>query len=371
MADQITQRPPHLHDSTADVEQLRATLLDVAPGTPLRDGLDRILRGGTGALVVLGFNEQVAAICSGGFLINADFTAARLRELAKMDGAVVVDQQRGKIVRAGVQLLPSAEIPTSETGTRHRTAERVALQTGFPVIAVSKSMNAVAVYAGGFHRNLEDTGEIASRAKQAIATLERYRSRLDEVSANLSALEVEDLVTVRDIAQVAQRQEMVARIGREIDGMILELGDEGRLLQMQYEELIQGVATDRHLLLKDYARWSVSGDQVTTILSEMAKIEPSKLIELEATALALGLANSAEDLDKPASPRGYRFIQRIPRIPLVIAERLVDSFGTLQRLLAASMDDLQAVEGVGEQRARAIREGLSRIAESSILERLV
>jgi diadenylate cyclase len=352
-------------------EAVRDALVRVAPGTELRDGLDRVLRGHTGALVVIGFDEAVESICSGGFRIEVEFTGPRLRELAKMDGAVVLDTPGNRIMRAGVQLLPDSSISTSETGTRHRTAERVAKQTGYPVISVSQSMNMVAIYAGGQRHVIEDTEELASRAKQALATLERYRSRLDEVSGTLSALEVEDLVTVRDIAQVAQRQEMVVRIAVEIDRLLLELGTDGRLLQLQYAELVQGVDANRHLLVKDYLRGAGGPDQVQAVLANLKRINAKDLVNLENIASVLGLADGQDGLDKPVSPRGYRLINRIPRIPDVVAERLVERFGTLQRLLAASMDDLTSVDGVGENRARAIREGLSRIAETSILERYI
>jgi len=352
-------------------ELLRATLIAVAPGTELREGLSRVLRGRTGALVVLGFDETVAQMCSGGFTLDVEFSAPRLRELAKMDGAVIFDPGRRRLVRAGVQLLPDSRIPSSESGTRHRTAERVAKQTNFPVIAVSQSMNTVAVYARGLRHVLEDTDEIASRAKQAMATLERYRDRLDEVSSTLSALEVEDLASVRDVAQVAQRQEMVGRIADEIDGLILELGSEGRLLHLQYKELIAGVATERRLLIRDYVPSAASSEQVETILAGLRLVDATALLELATIAAVLGLPSSPEGLDSPVSPRGFRLISRIPRIPEQLAERLVDYFFTLQRILAASMDELMAVDEVGEQRARSIREGLSRIAETSILERYI
>ncbi|MDR0432707.1 MAG: DNA integrity scanning diadenylate cyclase DisA [Bifidobacteriaceae bacterium] len=360
----------HLGVSTPE-EVMRATLVSVAPGTELRDGLDRVLRGNTGALVVLGFNQTVEAISSGGFALDVEFSAPRLRELAKMDGAVVVDRQTNRIVRAAVQLMPDSSIQTTESGTRHRTAERVAKQAGLPTISVSQSMRTVAIYAGGLRHVLEDTDEIASRAKQALATLERYRDRLDEVSATLSALEVEDLVTVRDVAQVAQRSEMVGRIADEIDSMVLELGTEGRLLHLQYEELISGVALDRRLLVEDYLAGAPSAESVGTALTSLRAADQAALLELDATAAVLGLASSPADLDTPVSPRGYRLVHRVPRLPDIIATRLVEHFGTLQRILAASMEDLQGVEGVGEPLARAIREGLSRIAETSILERYV
>ncbi|HUX69937.1 MAG TPA: DNA integrity scanning diadenylate cyclase DisA, partial [Cellulomonadaceae bacterium] len=211
---------------------LRTTLAAVAPGGALRDGLERILRGRTGALIVLGHDETVEQICSGGFVLDVEFSSTRLRELAKMDGAIVVDQGVSRILRAAVQLLPDPSIETSESGTRHRTAERVAKQTGYPVISVSQSMRIVALYVGGLRYVLEDSDSILSRANQALATLERYRSRLDEVAGTLSALEIEDLVTVRDVTAVVQRLDMVRRISEEIAGYVIELGSDGRLLSL-------------------------------------------------------------------------------------------------------------------------------------------
>ena len=235
-------------DTTADEQRLRAVLAQIAPGTALRDGLERILRGRTGALIVLGRDETVDGISTGGFELDVPFTATGLRELAKMDGAIIVDAGLGRIIRAAVHLMPDHTLPSEETGTRHRTADRVARQTGFPVISVSQSMQIIAAYVGGRRHVLEDSGQILSRANQALATLERYKLRLDEVSATLSALEVEDLVTVRDVAVVAQRLEMVSRIAREIEGYVLELGTDGRLLSLQLEELVTGVDAERELV---------------------------------------------------------------------------------------------------------------------------
>ena len=209
---------------------LRATLAAVAPGTELRDGLERILRGRTGALIVLGHDRTVEQLSTGGFPLDVEFSATRLRELAKMDGGIVLDREASRILRAATQLVPDPSIETSESGTRHRTAERVAKQTGYPVISVSQSMRIVAIYVDGRRHVLEDSSAILSRANQALQTLERYKSRLDEVTGTLSALEIEDLVTVRDVASVLQRLEMVRRIRDEISGYVIELGVDGRLL---------------------------------------------------------------------------------------------------------------------------------------------
>ena len=357
-------------DRTDDTLPLRATLASIAPGTPLRDGLERILRGRTGALIVLGHDRTVESISTGGFHLDVPFTATGLRELAKMDGAIIVDENLTRIIRAAVHLMPDHTIPSEETGTRHRTADRVARQTGYPVISVSQSMQIIAAYVGETRHVLEDSGQILSRANQALATLERYKQRLDEVSSTLSALEIEDLVTVRDVAVVAQRLEMVTRIAREIEDYVLELGTDGRLLSLQLEELVSGVDSERELVIRDYlpsGRRTKSPDQ---LLVKLGELSPTELVDPGAMARVLGLGDG-EHLDGAVAPRGYRLLAKVPRLPGTVVDRLVEHFGTLQKLLAAGIDDLQAVEGVGELRARSVREGLSRLAESSILERYV
>ena len=353
-----------------EVLRLRATLASIAPGTPLRDALERILRGRTGALIVIGYDRTVESISTGGFQLDVPFTATGLRELAKMDGAIIIDAELTRIHRAAVHLMPDHTIPSDETGTRHRTADRVARQTGFPVISVSQSMQIIAAYVGETRHVLEDSGRILTRANQALATLERYKMRLDEVSSTLSALEIEDLVTVRDVAVVAQRLEMVTRIAREIEDYVLELGTDGRLLTLQLEELITGVDLERELVIRDYLPGGRRTKSPEELLLKLEHLDATDLVDPASVAKALGLGAS-EHLDGAVAPRGFRLLAKVPRLPGPVVERLVEHFGTLQKLLAASIDDLQAVDGVGESRARSIREGLSRLAESSILERYV
>ena len=351
-----------------EVLRLRATLAAIAPGTPLRDGLERILRGRTGALIVLGHDRTVESISTGGFTLDVPFTATGLRELAKMDGAIIIDKDISRITRAAVHLMPDPNIPSEETGTRHRTADRVARQTGFPVISVSQSMQIIAAYVGETRHVLEDSGQILSRANQALATLERYKLRLDEVSSTLSALEIEDLVTTRDVAVVAQRLEMVSRIAREIEDYVLELGTDGRLLSLQLEELVTGVDQERELVVRDYLPGGRKAKTVEASLDRLSSLSPTDLVDPASAARALGLS---EHLDGAVAPRGYRLLAKVPRLPSAVVDRLVEHFGTLQKLLSAGVDDLQVVDGVGELRARSVREGLSRLAESSILERYV
>jgi diadenylate cyclase len=352
----------------ADAARLRATLAVIAPGTWVRDGLERILRGRTGALIVLGHDAGVEGILTGGFTLDVPFSPTALRELAKMDGAIVLDRDISRIHRANVHLMPDHTIPSEETGTRHRTADRVAKQTGAPVISVSQSMQIIAIYVGEIRYVLEDSGSILARANQALATLERYKVRLDEVSSTLSALEIEDLVTVRDVAVVAQRLEMVSRIAREIDDYVNELGTDGRLLSLQLEELVTGVEAERGLVVRDY---QADVDRpAEEVLAELEALSPADLVDIGCVARALGLGQG-EHLDGAVTPRGHRLLAKVPRLPSTVVDRLVDHFETLQKLLSASVEDLQAVDGVGELRARSVREGLSRLAESSILERYV
>jgi diadenylate cyclase len=356
-----------------EVDLLRTTLAAVAPGTALRDGLERILRGHTGALIVLGHDRVVESLCTGGFPLDVDFSSTQLRELAKMDGAIVLDDSHLKIVRAATHLVPDPTIPTEESGTRHRTAERVAKQTGYPVLSVSQSMRIIALYVDERRYVLDDSAAILSRANQALATLERYKLRLDEVSGTLSALEIEDLVTVRDTVAVSQRLEMVLRIASEIDGYVVELGTDGRLLSLQLAELMAGVREERELVVRDYLPAS-SGRRARTaetVLAELDALDANDLLDLDVIARVGGFGTAAEVLDNPVSPRGYRLLARVPRLPASVIDRLVEHFGGLQKLLAATIDDLQVVDGVGDTRARTVREGLSRLAESSILERYV
>jgi diadenylate cyclase len=351
---------------------LRQTLGRLAPGTALRDGLERILRGRTGALIVLGYDERVEAICDGGFSLDVRFAPTRLRELSKMDGALVLSTDGTRIVRANVQLVPDPSIPTDESGTRHRSAERTAIQTGYPVVSVSHSMSIVTVYVAGERHVMADSATILSRANQAVATLERYKARLDEVSRQLSTAEIEDFVTLRDVMTVVQRLEMVRRISLEIDEHVVELGTDGRQLKLQLEELVGGNDTARELIVRDYhaSPDPPSPTQVGATLDELDQLSDVELLDLTALSKVFGYPSTAEAQDSAMSSRGYRAMAGIPRLQFAHIDLLVHSFGSLQGLLAASATDLQSVEGIGAMWARHIREGLSQLAESTIADRL-
>lgn len=353
----MAQRKPTM----ADMLQL------VAPGTVLREGIERIIKAGKGAILVLGYDKEMEAMRSGGFQLKAKLTAQHLSEVAKMDGAILLDNGCENILWANVHLVPDSAIKTMETGTRHRTADRVAKETGTPVISVSESMQIVSLYYGQAKHVLEDISQIMFRANQALATLERYRNRLDEVSAALSALEIENVVTLGNVVSVLQRAERVARISDEIEQAIIELGTDGRLLQLQLDELLHGVQLERELVVKDYS--AGASPKASEVLETIAGLDDSELLEQGKVAKAMGYSAGDQGDERPVAARGYRLMSRIPRLPDSIVQKLVDKFGTLDRLLDASLEELDTVDGIGEARARSIREGLARLAESSILER--
>ena len=351
--------------STVRSDEMLAALRRAAPGTPLRAGIERIMSARMGALIVVGAGPDVLSVCSGGFLLDAEFTPPRLSELAKMDGAIILSDDCARIVRANVHLVPDPDIPTSETGTRHRTAERVARQIRVPVVTISEDRSEVAVHVGDEKRMLEPTPRVLARADQALQILARYRARLDGVSTALSALEVEDLVTLRDAATVLQRAEMVCRIAEEIAGYVVELGTDGRLVLLQLEELMVGVVDDRRQVAKDYA----ADDTVAAdVLERLAGLDDDDLLVLEQVAATLGVPTRT-GLDDAVAPRGFRLLHKIPRLPDHVSDQVVARFVTLQRIMRASIADLTGVDGVGDVRARAIKEGLSRLAETSILDR--
>ena len=351
--------------TTSANEEMRNALARVAPGTPLRDGIDRVVRAQAGALLVLSDEPDVLSICSGGFLVDAPYSPQRLSELAKMDGAIIISNEGGRIARANVHLVPDPTVPTSETGTRHRTAERVARSLNVPVISASEEMGVINVYAGGTKRQLQEVGQLLDRANQALQTLERYKTKLDDAISNLTAVEVEDVATLRDVVAVVQRGEMVHRVADEIETMIIELGLDARLLRLQLDELYGEIDDELDLVVADYLP---SGGSIDDMLHEMSKLSDDDVLSLRAASGVLGREGDNDDLDQEVAPKGLRFLRRVNRLTPEVGVAVADHFGGLAKMQRATLEDLQAVDGVDEVAARAIRETLTRITESTILD---
>jgi len=346
-------------------EAMRDALARVSPGTPLRDGIDRVVRSKAGALLVLSDDADVLSICSGGFLVDAPYSPQRLSELAKMDGAIIISSDGGRIARANVHLVPDPSVPTSETGTRHRTAERVARSLDVPVVSASEEMGVINVYAGGSKRQLQEVGHLLDRANQALQTLERYKVRLDDAITNLTAVEIEDVATLRDVVAVVQRGEMVHRIADEIETMIIELGIDARLLRLQLDELYGEIDDELDLVVADYMP---PGRSVTDTLAGMSRLDDDDVLNLRLAADSLYPDGDSTDLGQEAAPKGLRLLHRVSRLPAETATAIADHFGVLAKLQRATVDDLMSVDGVDEATARAIRETLSRVTESTILD---
>ncbi len=355
--------------SAPDDASLGELLTQVVPGTALREGLDRILRARMGALIVLGDGPDVLNICSGGFHIDAEMSPQRLSELAKMDGAIVLDRTGDRIAWANVHLVPDPTARTSETGTRHRTAERVARCVDVQVVAVSEEMGTITLYRGDVKRQLRPTDMIVGRANHLLQTLDRFRARLDEVTSALTASEIEDVVTVRDVASVLQRAEMATRVGAEIAELLDELGGHGKLLRLQLAELMLGVGDELRLVADDY-RGALGGACCDDAIAALSRLPTGDLLGLERVVEVFAVPGvTPPSLDDLLVPRGLRLLKRVPQLSSVTAARLVERFGDLYGLVRASERELADVGGIDLEQARLVKEGIARLAETSILYR--
>ncbi len=340
----------------------------VAPGTALREGLDNILHARTGGLIVIGEVDDLSFLFSGGIRLDLEYSPALLYELAKMDGGIVLSANATKIAQANVQLTPDPTIHTLETGTRHRTAERVSKQTDALVVAISERREVISLYVDGFKYILADIPVVLAKANQALATLDKYRSRLDQVTTRLTALEFEGGATLHDVLTVLQRAELVTRMAVEIERYIVELGTQGRLIEMQLDETMLGVAAEKAALVHDYLV-DDEDESFQAAFDQLVRLPHQDLLDFGRLAELLGYDRKLNTLDFPISPRGIRILGRIPRLPKLVVKRIIDEFGGLEELLAATDGELETVDGVGEIRAKDIREGLRRQQEINLVDR--
>src|SRR6201996_5506435 len=372
----------------------------VAPGTAVREGIDNIVHARTGGLIVIGDPDELAFLFSGGIRLDIDYTPALVYQLAKMDGAIALNANATKIAWCNVQLMPDPTILSSETGTRHRTAERVSKQTTALVIAISQRRDVVSLYVEGTKYILQDIPAVLAKANQGLATLEKYRERLDQVSARLTVLEFEGGGVLHDALAALQRAELVTRMAVEVERYIVELGTEGRLIEMQLEETMVGGAADKTPLVRDYAGEGPEGRLIEMQLEEtmvgvaadktalvrdyavedseeglasmqqaLSRLPHEEVLDFGRLAELLGYDRKINTLDFPVSPRGYRILGRVPRIPKLVVQKITHELGGLEEVLAVSDADLAAVDGVGPSRAKDIREGLRRLQEVDLVDR--
>lgn len=338
----------------------------VAPGTSLRDGLENILKAKTGALIVVSNSDEILKIADGGFKIDEEFTSTNIYELAKMDGAIILSSDLKRIIRANVQLNPDFTISTTETGTRHKTAERVAKQTGELVISISERRGIITLFKGDFRYVINDTSSVLMRANQTLQALEKYKTVFDNMLSILSEHEFDDIVSLDTVVNCIYRSEIIMRMETDVRRSIIELGDEGRIVNMQLEELMANVEKEEKLIIEDYN--NNKKNTVETILDEIRKIDRKNLIVSEKIVKILGYEVAPDILDLNVSPKGYRILSKVPKMPISIIEKTVEAFGSLQHICSATIDELDDVEGIGEIRARIINQSLKRLQEQYILK---
>ena len=324
-------------------------------------------------MLITDSNEVLNEVVDGGFFINEDYTSYKLYELAKMDGAIVLSGDLKKILYANAQLIPSHEITTLETGTRHRTAERTAKQTGELVISISQRRSIITVFKGNDRYILEDTDSVLSKANQAIQTLEKYKKVFDNKLNILNEYEFNDIVTLQNVIVAIQRAEMVMKIVEEIQRQIYELGNDGRLVKMQLEELIGGLEKEESLIIKDYIVPGKGKNRKTPekVIESLESLSYEDIAKESVIAKLLGYENFDNYDEVGVFTKGYRILNKIPRMPSNIVENLVDSFKSFQHILAADIESLDEVDGIGEVRARTIKQSLKRMQEQFIFDNLI
>ena len=352
-------------DAIADILKL------IAPGTPIRNGLENILKAKTGALIAVGGDtKEVLDLVDGGFKLDVEYTSSRLYELAKMDGAIVLSSDFKKILYANAQLIPSSDISTTETGTRHRTAERTAKQTGSIVISISQRRGIITIFKGNLRYVLKDSEAVISKANQALQTVEKYKKVFDTKLNLLNEYEFNDIVTLENVIIAIQRAEMVMRIADEVNKAIDELGEEGRLLEMQLDELVGDFEKEELLIIKDYIAPGKKRN-CEKVLEEIKKLEYEDLMKADKIAKLLGYEDFDNYDEVGVYTKGYRVLNKIPRMPSNIVDNLVKSFKSFQHILAADIPELDEVEGIGEVRARTIKQSLKRMQEQFVFDNLM
>ena len=353
-------------------EEILEVLKMVAPGTSLRDGLDNIIKAKTGALIVVSDSEEVMNLADGGFKLDIDYTPANIYELSKMDGAIVISSDVKKILRANAQLVPDYKIKTTETGTRHRTAERVAKQTNEIVICISQRRGIITIFKGDFRYVIKERDALNIEANQMLETLEKYKKVFDHALSILTEHEFDDIVYLELVANAIYRSEIVLRMKTEVEKTIIELGDEGRLVNIQLQELIDNVESEEKQIIQDYMVLKRKNSKVTadSILEDIKKIDRKALVDSEKIIKLLGYESDSttELLDRNVSPRGYRVLNKIPKMPASIIEKIISAFGSLQTVCDATVAELDDVDGIGERRAKIINQSLKRLQEQNIIK---
>jgi diadenylate cyclase len=327
----------------------------VSPGAPLRIAIDDVAKSGTGALIVFGDSPEMMRIINGGFEVNCKFTPQRLVELCKMDGAVVVDSDVKKILYANTLLVPDPSIPTFETGTRHKAAERTSKQINQLVIAISEKKKVISLYYGDTKYVIREAKEILDRSSETLRMLEKHKEIFTELLLNMNVLEFTGLVSVQDVLMLIQRAEIIDRMAAIIKRYMIELGTEGGLVRLQLKELIKGVGEEELAIIQDYSK-----RDMISIKNSLLALSMEEIIEHDKIILALGFQTHDESI----VTRGYRILKRTSLIEQEI-ESLIKKFGNLQSILDAKEENLEQI--VGKDKSKKLKKELQHLKEQVML----
>lgn len=345
-------------------EEFLNVLAKIAPGTLLRDAINSIVQMRNGGLIILADLEKAREVVQAGFFLDTDFTPQRVVELSKMDRAIVISESLKKILYANAYLVPDPRIESEETGTRHLTAERVANQFNVAAIAISaERFGRVTVYYGPVKYVLQDIAALSARVNQALRILEQYRVSYNELSVELTALEMEGRVLPYHVANLLQNVVQMIDTEEQIRRWFIELGEERQLMQLLLEWLMVDVREQAELLVRDFQE---NRKSPKTILEEIRRLPPEELLSTEKIMEILGYEGGEEILDRFLPSQGHRVLSQIPRLPMSVIEDLISEFGSLRAILKATEKDLMKVKGIAEVRARAVRLGLRRLKSSFI-----
>lgn len=352
-----------MREEISKEQELENILKLIAPGTDLREGLENILKARTGALIVIGDSAEVMQIADGGFKIDEEYSPAKIYELAKMDGAIILSKDAKRILLANTQLVPDSSIVTGETGTRHRSGERVAKQTNELVISISQRRNIITIYKGDIKYVLQESSKVLTKANQALQTVERYKNIFDDAIHTLNEFEFDDIVTLDNVVKTLQKAELCMRVVSEVNRYILELGVDGRLVDMQLTELSKDIEAEEILLMRDYI---IDEKNLNDTIFKISELSHHDLMNKNVIGKLLGYTPEGSLDDIEISPRGYRLLIKIPKTPMNIIENMLKTFGSFQHVIRATTEELDDVEGIGEIRAKNIRQGIKRMHEQVI-----
>ncbi len=353
----------------AKYDFLKDIIKIIAPGTPLRMGIDNILNAKSGALVLLMNEEDIIRsknLIQPGFYVNCEYTAQRIYELAKMDGAVIMDEDATRILYANVQLTPDPSIPTKETGMRHRNAERMAKQTGKAAIAISRRRSIVSIYWGAYSYVLNDLNFLITKVNQGLKTIEKYSDSYGKALDLLDTLETENRVTLFDVCKTLEKGVKAKKIEIEIEPYIWEMGLDGRMAKIQMDEMLSELEDNLIMIITDYYNQenSIDMEKAKEIYDKIFNFSEKDLMDYVKISHFLGYGNDNLVTEINIVPKGFRLMGNIPKIPLSVSYNLVKVFGNLKGISEASSEELMNVEGIGEKRSQAIIDGLESLKKN-------